>query len=187
MKHLMIVTMVDGRQYEARGIDTRTLAGWINAAATSQTDLAPLEWTDGPTGSTRATIHQAHLRLGHVSSIEAQPSLWCGVRSLFLEPGQVWEIPADAMSRNHPVIPTLVRVEEVSMDGAEDKVTFSVLAPADRTNGLPATVVVPTAAFVDVTSPVSPDRAMDYGVPLPEGSFLGQWPSEDDMRARLSS
>ena len=185
MQHHVTVTMNNGREYEARDVDTTTLAELISAMdnPTAQTRMMPLEWTTDPGPQRRMKYHQVHVRAGHVSAVQAVPSFWVGVRAMFTQEGQVWEVLADALGTGQPGFDSLVRVEAV--DG--DSVLLSMVAAMDGNGLAQGEITLPVAAFVEVTSPASVDRLMDYGVALSPGDTIGRWPTHEEMLARLNS
>lgn len=185
MKHTLTVTMNNGEVYEASDVDTRTLAGMLAMAEspTAQIGMMPLEWTTPPGAQRRLKYSQTHVRVGHVSSIQAQPAFWVGVRALFLEERSVWEIDADAMGYGAPILPTIVRLEEI----VEDRATLTLVVPDTAGIGLAPSTTLPLDVFIEVTSPVSVDRLMDHGVVLSPWASIGRWPTDEEMRERLSS
>lgn len=185
MKHELTVTLNNGTEYICPGVDTVTLAGMLTMLENphAQTSMMPLDWTDAPGPQRRLKYNQAHVKVGHVSSVHARPSLWVGVRSMFLQVKSVWEVDGDALGTGIPVIPTLVRVEEI----ADGYVTMNVVSPTLPGNGLQSPGKVSVDAFIEVTTPVSVDRLMDHGVVLNSDDVIGRWPTDAEMREALTS
>ena len=185
MQHHVTVTMNNGREYECIASDTPTLAHMIGMVENAnQTVMIPLEWNTGPGPQRRLKYHQVHVKVGHVSAIQARPSLWAGVRAMFLQEGQVWEIQKDALGTGSPDTDVLVRLDVI--DGAELLISM-VAVMGDGPMPEKPTMTVGVETFVETTSPASVDRLMDYGVVLSPGDTIGRWPSDDEMRKALYS
>lgn len=183
MKHKVIVTTIGGREIETSPMETSSVAGLIALLENphAQNALVPLESDTEPGPQRRRRHHQVHIRVHQVESVRAVPALWVGVRSLFLEAGTVWEITPDALGSGIPMESVLVRAEAVD----EDHVLLEVLAPTGVRHGLKA-AGLHLDAFVEVTAPVSAERLTDYGVTLGQDDTLGRYPTDDEMKARLS-
>lgn len=189
MYHLMTFRTISGREYDARPVDTSTVAAVLSSMASprAQDSFIPLELI--PQEGSRVTEYrQLHLRISQVESMEAFPGLWVGVRALFLEEHQLWEVVQGSLGVDDkgvasPVVDALVRVTRVD----PDTVTFVVVSPSVDTDGdEDPEITLPTETFVEVTTPASTERLLDHSFEMADGDRLGRWPSDEEMAARLS-
>lgn len=184
MKHRVTITTTLGRELETTPMETSAIIGLVHLMenASAGNVMVPWEWVTEPGPQRRRRHHQSYTRVCAVAQIDVNPPVWVGVRAMFLEAGSVWEILADSLGTGQPAVDALVRVEVVE----EDRVALTLIATIDDRTAPGADLTLPLEAFVEVSSPASVDRLMDYRVTLADGDTIGRYPTDDELAARLS-